>query len=179
MRNSSLNSSIVVRRRRICGMLLPALLTGIVFNNIGVRSKTAKARFDKPTYSGPIAMSADNRLVWTVNPEDDSVSVIRTDTNTVIKKISVGDEPRSSALDPANSFAYVANAAAGTVTVIKIANPDPNYFEAGVAHHGGHNGELITGADPWNIVVSPDGKRVFVANSGQDTITVIDGTYGT
>ena len=31
-----------------------------------------------------------------------------------------------------------------------------------------------TGAEPWNIVSSPDGKRVFVANSGQDTITVID-----
>ena len=32
----------------------------------------------------------------------------------------------------------------------------------------------MTGAEPWNIVVSPDGRRVFVANSGQDTITVID-----
>ena len=34
----------------------------------------------------------------------------------------------------------------------------------------------MTGAEPWNVVVSPDGRRVFVANSGQDTITVIDGT---
>src|SRR5213078_3506596 len=29
------------------------------------------------------------------------------------------------------------------------------------------------------IVCSPDGKRVFVANSGQDTITVIDATTRT
>ena len=33
---------------------------------------------------------------------------------------------------------------------------------------------LTTGAEPWNVVISPDGKRVFVANSAQDTITVID-----
>ena len=33
---------------------------------------------------------------------------------------------------------------------------------------------VTTGAEPWNIVISPDGKRVFVANSGQDTITVIN-----
>src|SRR5262249_20306293 len=36
-----------------------------------------------------------------------------------------------------------------------------------------------TGAEPWNIVCSPDGRRVFVANSGQDTITVIDATNRT
>src|SRR5262249_35320045 len=35
-----------------------------------------------PTYSSPIAISSDNRLVWVVNPADDSVSIIRTDNNT-------------------------------------------------------------------------------------------------
>ena len=38
---------------------------------------------------------------------------------------------------------------------------------------------LTTGAEPWNIVCSPDGLRVFVANSGQDTITVINATTRT
>ena len=37
---------------------------------------------------------------------------------------------------------------------------------------------MKTGAEPWNVVISPDGKRVFVANSGQDTITVIDARRG-
>ena len=35
-------------------------------------------------------------------------------------------------------------------------------------------GTITTGAEPWNVVISPDGQRVFVANSGQDTITVIN-----
>ena len=60
-----------------------------------------------------------------MNPADDSVSVIRTDTNKVIKKIKVGDEPQSVALDPADSYAFVANAAVGNVTVIRIINASP------------------------------------------------------
>ena len=35
---------------------------------------------------------------------------------------------------------------------------------------------IITGAEPWNVACSPNGLRVFVANSGQDTVTVIDAT---
>src|SRR5689334_12808753 len=133
------------------------------------------AVFGKPTYSSPIAMSQNNALVWVVNPDDDSVSVIRTDTNAVIKKITVGDEPQSVAVDPNNTFAYVANAADNTVTVIRIFNPTPGAgFDARVDTTVGQGGELTTGAEPWNVVISPDGARVFVANSGQDTLTIIN-----
>ena len=54
------------------------------------------------------------------------------------------------------------------VTVIQITNAKVPGFRARVQN------EFRTGAEPWNIVSSPDGKRVFVANSGQDTITVIN-----
>ena len=72
------------------------------------------------------------------------------------------------ALAPNNKFAFVANAAANSVTVIKINNPNVGGFAAVVEK------TIRTGAEPWNIVISPDGKRVFVANSGQDTISVIN-----
>jgi YVTN family beta-propeller protein len=136
------------------------------------------AIFARPTYSSPIAISQNNALVWSVNPDDDSVSVIRTDTNVVIKKINVGDEPQSIALDPNNAFAYVANAADNSVTIIHIVNANPSTFDARVdnAFCPNSNCSPTTGAEPWNIVISPDGNRVFVANSGQDTITVINAT---
>jgi YVTN family beta-propeller protein len=124
--------------------------------------------FNRPTYSSPIAISQDNALVWVVNPDDDSVSVIRTSNNTLITKIGVGDEPQSIAVDPNLNFVYVANAADNTVTVIQH-NNNPAAFVANVV-----GAPLTTGAEPWNIVISPDGNRVFVANSGQDTITVIN-----
>src|ERR1700720_987480 len=88
--------------------------------------------FNHPTYSSPIVISADNKLVWSVNPADNSVSVIFTGTNTVIDKIPVGKEPQSVAVDPDNKFAFVADAAGSDVTVIKIINPDPSNFKAAV-----------------------------------------------
>ncbi len=133
----------------------------------------AKA-FSAPTYSGPIAMSAGDRLVWVVNPTNDSVSVIRMETNRVIETIKVGDEPHGVALDPANRYAYVANAADSTVSVIRIQNASPKHFRAKLDGRVGDRGQLTTGAEPWDIVASPDGRRIFVANSAQDTITVID-----
>ena len=135
--------------------------------------------WNRPTYSSPIAVSRDDNLVWVVNPSDDSVSVLRTDDYTRLAKIPVGDEPESIALTPDGQYAFVANAAAGTVTAIKINNPLWGAFSAVVDTTVGNNGHLTTGAEPWTIVTSPDGLRVFVANSGQDTITVIDATTRT
>ncbi len=126
--------------------------------------------YNRPTYSSPIAISRDDRLIWAVNPSDDSVSVIRPDNNTRLAKITVGDEPQSIALTPNGQYAYVANAAGNSVTVIQISDPAWGTFSAtGIAN-------ITTGAEPWNIVTSPDGLRVFVANSAQDTITVINAT---
>jgi YVTN family beta-propeller protein len=124
--------------------------------------------YSRATSSSPIAISQNDRLIWSVNPGNDSVSVFRPDSNTRITSIAVGDEPQSVALTPNGQYAYVANAAAGTVTIIQISDPAWGTFTASVVT------TLTTGAEPWNIVCSPDGKRVFVANSGQDTITVID-----
>jgi YVTN family beta-propeller protein len=126
------------------------------------------AVFTQPMNSSPIALSADQQFLWVVNPRDDSVSVIRTDNNTVIATIGTGDEPRSVALDPNNTFAYVADAAGGSVTIIRITKASFSDFTAEIDR------TIVTGSEPWDIVISPDGKRVFVANSAQDTITVIN-----
>ena len=132
------------------------------------------AAFNKPTNSSPIALSASNELLWVVNPDSDTVSVFRTSDNTkVISDIPVGDEPQSVALHPNNTFAYVANAAGNSITVIKITNASVNSFRAVPDTTAGPGGEIITGAEPWNVVISPDGNRLFVANSAQDTLSVL------
>src|SRR4051812_18482683 len=91
-----------VRRLVVCAVLLSVCATIILTARYGRASAekanhlskiTTTTAFDHPTASSPIALSADNRLVWVVNPKDDSVSVIRTDQNVVIAKITVGDEP--------------------------------------------------------------------------------------
>jgi YVTN family beta-propeller protein len=144
------------------------------FTVISVLPEVARAQvYNRPTYSSPIAISRNDKLIWVVNPSDNSVSVIRPDNNTRITKIPVGAEPQSIALSPDGQYAWVANSAAGTVTAILISDPAWGTFSASVVTN------LTTGAEPWNIVTSPDGLRVFVANSAQDSITVIDATTRT
>jgi len=134
------------------------------------------AAFAAPTYSSPIAIDANQGLLWVVNPDADTVSVIDISSAnpanyTLVKSIQVGDEPQSIALDTISATtynAYVANAAGNSVSVIRV---NTSGTLSAVLEN-----TLTTGAEPWNVVASPNGQRVFVANSGQDTITVINTT---
>ena len=132
------------------------------------------APWGRETHSSPIALSLNNRLLWSVNPADDSVSVFRTASNVRLAKIAVGDEPQSIALTADNRLAFVANTASSSITVIRIDDPLWGTFSAVVDTAWGQSGHIITGAEPHNLVISPDGLRLFVANSSQDTITVIN-----
>ncbi|MBL9171205.1 MAG: CHRD domain-containing protein [Verrucomicrobiales bacterium] len=125
-------------------------------------------------YSSPIVLSTDDRLVWAVNPHDNSVSVIRPDSNEILTEISVGKEPHSLAITPDKRWVYVANAADNSVSVIRIDFGGWAGFAASVDTSVGVNGRLLTGAEPCAVTCSPDGKRVFVANGQQDTVTVIN-----
>ena len=150
----------------------PVVLAGLALAAVALPA--GSGAHAQPTYSSPIALAPDGALLWVVNPDDDSVTVIDTAVNEAIATIPVGDEPRSIAIDSENRYAFVANAADSSVTVLRILEESPVQFEAVPDERISPTGELVTGAEPWSVVVSPDGRRAFVANSGQDTITVID-----
>ncbi len=101
-----------LRRALLAGACLLALIAGVL---LARGQGNSYYGYSYPTYSSPIAISSDNRLVWSVNPNDNSVSVIRTDTEALITNIKVGQEPQSIALSPNNEWAYVANAASSNV----------------------------------------------------------------
>lgn len=155
-------------------LLSSCILGALVLTPAAYSNVQASASYEEATYSAPIALSGNNKLLWAVNQDTDTVSVIRTDTNQLVAKIAVGDEPRSVALSPDDKYAYVANAIGNSVTVIKIKNAKPNKFKAVVAKIFGKNGHIVTGSEPVGVVMSPDGRRLFVANSSQDTISVIN-----
>ena len=162
-------------RARLHQMRFTGVLVGLAALVALLGPAASQARtFPAATTSSPITLSADGKLLWVVNPGGDNVAVIRTSNNRVIRRIRVGDEPQGVAVDPNNRYAFVANAAAGTVTVIRITNPRPGSFQARVDRRVGRRGAVRTGAEPWNIVASPDGRKMFVSNSSQDTITVMD-----
>ena len=56
--------------------------------------------------------------MYVTNLNDDTVSVIDTATNTVLKTITVGNGPVGIEYDPINKRMYVTNSADDTVSVI-------------------------------------------------------------
>lgn len=57
-------------------------------------------------------------FVYVSNTDDDTVSVIDAETNTVVATVPVGDEPRNLAVSPDGTRVYVPNRFDDNVTVI-------------------------------------------------------------
>src|SRR5262245_19377916 len=76
-----------------------------------------------PTYSGPIALSPDDRYVCVVNPDNNSVSLLEVGggANRKIVEVPVGEEPASVAVTADGAKVYVTNRRSGTASMIVVA----------------------------------------------------------
>ncbi|WP_338136422.1 YncE family protein [Pseudomonas frederiksbergensis] len=103
-----------------------------------------------PVGEGPrgIAISADGSRVFVCNYMSGNVSVIDTRDKKVIHTIAVEQYPRSITLGHGGKRAYVTNYGSGSVSVI-----DTQTYAVGNVRVGKH---------PWDVVVSRDGKQVYV-----------------
>lgn len=115
------------------------------------------------SHSSPIALTSDNRFVWSVNPDTDNVSVMEVagDKNQKVTEISVGDEPRCVALTPDNKKAYVTNAVSGNVSVIDAATF--NVVKT-----------IGVGTEPFGCALTLDGAKLYVANLFSNNVSVIN-----
>jgi DNA-binding beta-propeller fold protein YncE len=75
------------------------------------------------SHSSPIALTTDGIYVWSVNPDNDTVSLfdVGGDRNRKLTEVKVGQEPRCVAITPDNSKVYVTNAVSGNVYVVDAA----------------------------------------------------------
>jgi YVTN family beta-propeller protein len=121
------------------------------------------AGLPEPTNSGPIALTTDDRFVWAVNRDNNSVSVLKVgnDLNQKVAEIGVGVEPRAIAITPDNKKVYVTNMVGGTVSVI----------DAGALHLVR---TIPVGTEPFGCALTPDGKKLYVANFSSDDVSVIN-----
>jgi len=103
------------------------------------------------TWPWGLTINPSGTKVYVANFLTDAVSVINTNTETVIKNIPVGDQPQWLAVTPDGRHVYVSNARSGTVSII----------DAGT--------DIViktvtVGPDPRGIGALPDGSAVFVVN---------------
>src|SRR2546422_84433 len=111
-------------------------------------------------------------VVWAGAPQayitnfnDNTVSVIDTDTNRVMATVPVGSFPNGVAGTPDGARVYVANQGDGTVSVIDTARID-------TASNGVET--VTVGGGPVGVAVTPDGAHVYVGNFSGSTVSVID-----
>ncbi|HYJ97587.1 MAG TPA: YncE family protein, partial [Burkholderiaceae bacterium] len=115
------------------------------------------------SHSTVLALTSDNAFVWSVNPDNDSVTLLEVanDRNHKITEVPVGDEPRCVAITPDDKKLYVTNAVSGTVSVI-----DARSYNV--------TKTIPVGTEPTGCALTFDGAKLYVANLGSGSVSVID-----
>lgn len=118
----------------------------------------------RPSKSGTIAITGDDRFVLMVNPEADTLSVFDTESDTRAAVVQVGDEPSAVVIHPDDTTAFVA--LRGTATVVKVTGLDTATPQLA--------GSVEVGSEPTGLALSPTGARLYVAEWAEGRVAVID-----
>ncbi len=154
--------------------------------NIGSGSMTAidlaagKKLADVPTGAGAegIAVAPDGRHVWVTNREAGTVTAIDAATLEVAGSVECPGFPIRAKFTPDGKRLLVSNARNGDVAVVSTADRRlerrvPMGIEAATTE-GRLLGAFGSSPVPIGIVIAPDGRRAWVANSNADKIAVLD-----
>lgn len=126
-----------------------------------------------------IAVNPATNLIYVANSQSNNLTVIDGATDTVIATIPVGTSPSGVDVDSQTNFIYVANAGnsqvgdLGNITVINGATPTT------LASHGAGVSTLTDpqAKNPVAVGVNSVTNKIYVANSGSNNVTVIDGAH--
>lgn len=118
-----------------------------------------------PTQSARMELDESSRSLWVVNPDNDSVSKIRVDSNTLNFEVAVGDHPIGLGLDRL-----------GRAWVISRDSDQLQILSASGALVRSHSFDY--GSRPTSIVFSPDKSRAFIALEGNNRIALFNADAG-
>jgi YVTN family beta-propeller protein len=126
--------------------------------------------------SSTIAITSDDKTLWVVNQDSDSISALDVATRRLVAEVPLGPtpvvdpqtmrfepavKPRALAILPGDGKVYVAGQTANAVLVVD-------------AQAKNLVGSIPVGAEPVGIVAAPDGSAVYVASMMAGTVTKID-----
>jgi YVTN family beta-propeller protein len=128
----------------------------------GIISKLINADYLSPLN---LTVSADGKRLYVVAQEGKALLVVDNETQKVINKINVGNQPHSVILSKDGTKAYVSNQWSDNVSVIDLLR-----FKVADT--------LKTGNGPAGLSLSADGQSLYVVNSYSSDISVIDLSTG-
>jgi len=111
----------------------------------------------------PISITNDDSIVLMANTDCDSISMINTESNALMREIPVGDEPTSVVIHPDGMRAYVSNRADGTVMEITDLATEPTVSRTTDAC-----------SEPYGLALSPRGRTLYVTCAVDSTFLAID-----
>lgn len=127
---------------------------------------TSSTPSPSPGRSTPIVIDPNTRRTWVVNPDNNSVTVLDTDTHDIEFEVTVAADPRSIALD-ANGNAWVTCFDGDQIDIVT-----PNGSVSAPI-------DLPYGAAPFGIVMSPSGQDAFISLQGNGQLLRYDTTTRT
>jgi len=104
---------------------------------------------------------AKTAYAYVVNNGANSVSVINTKTNTVIKTVAVGISPFAVAINAAGTLAFITNTASNTISVISTST---NTVTASISVSSG----------PMDIALNPIGSVAYVSCPSANVVAVVN-----
>jgi YVTN family beta-propeller protein len=134
-----------------------------------------------PTGAGAegIAITPDGKEVWITNRAADTVSVVNASSLEIMKEIPSKSFPIRAKATPDGKHVLVSNAKSGDVAVFDVASKSEVHRIPMKQTPGSPEGRLFgvqfgDSPAPVGILVHPDGRRAYVANTNADVIAILD-----
>jgi YVTN family beta-propeller protein len=129
---------------------------------VDLKTGQITARWPVGEHPCEMALRKDGKFLFVANANDNTVSVLDTQTGRAVETISVtlypqaprGSTPNSLTLSPDEKFLFVANANINAIGVFEVEQPGRS---RGL-------GFIPTGWYPTSVRMTPDGKRLLVTN---------------
>ena len=124
-----------------------------------------------------IEVTPDGKHVWVTNRAEDTVSVVDAESLKVLATVPSKAFPIRARATPDGQAVLVSNARSGDVAVFDARTfKELRRISTGLtgSNTGGRMLEMGQSSAPIGIVVTPDGKRAYVAHANADAISVID-----
>jgi YVTN family beta-propeller protein len=113
-----------------------------------------------------VAVSPDNRQIYVTHLNANTLSVIDERTGRLTATVPVGSKPLGVAVSRSTGTIYTADYGSSTVTRISGSTYKPD------------GPPIKVGKNPQTLIVLPGKEIAYVANAGDDTVSVLDLTAG-